>query len=163
MRIVYYRKEISNTNECAYRPITGTNGLLLQAEVIDKWDRVVFRDDKHTYTIKKWAHVRKEDDGDPLLTNFDWGNIFKIRAIYNRQPFYEDLVRSRDDKMLYYLDDSNNVGEVLNLKTPIMIYTGWNNPFVRISSRNCFTWVSFIGADEDCYVLDSVGEVWFFI
>ena len=51
------------------------------------------------------------------MDNFDWGNVFRIWAIANDKPFYEDIMRSEESRKLYYLDGiKNDINNLLDFE-----------------------------------------------
>lgn len=119
-----------------------TEGLLFRADIQDLWDKVLFSDGIKEYIINKgWK--RKTDKDEPLLTNYDWGNIIRIYAVYNWKPFQMDVNNSLPYwENLYFAEGENNLGELLGVKSSITIFCGKNYRLVRLTKYTCITWLS---------------------
>lgn len=137
--------------------------MILTATIEDRWDKIYFSDGEHSYTILKKPHL-KVDGEEPLLSNYDWGFIFRIYAIVYWKPFNLDIQRS-NDKKLFYLEAIPNAEEtpsfvdIFNFSG--CIYCGEKTPYVRISNMSCYTWVSY--PDTPVWVFNLAGQIGYFV
>lgn len=136
--------------------------IVLKADVQDFGSYVRFTDGVHTYNIVKWGKDRHPKDGEPIMDNFDWGNVFRIWAIANDKPFYEDIMRSEESRKLYYLDGiKNDINNLLDFEWS-MIYCGKDKRYASINPVNCYTWIQY--TTEGLYVFDvSLGGNCYFV
>lgn len=162
-----YRRVERNSIEVYYTPVDNEYeaDIILTAIIEDRWDKIYFSDEAHSYTILKKPHpLVPFDEEEPLLSNYDWGHIFRIYAIVYWKPFNLDVQRS-DDKKLFFLEIIPKVEGVPNLVDILdfsgCIYCGEDTPSVRISDMSCYTWVSY--PDTPLWVFDLVGQIGYFV
>lgn len=156
-----------NSIEVYYTPVDNDYeaDIILTATIEDRWDKIYFSDEEHSYTILKKPHpLVPFDEGGPLLSNYDWGYIFRIYAIVYWKPFNLDVQRS-EDKKLFFLEIIPKAEGVPSLVDILdfsgCIYCGENTPSVRISEMSCYTWVSY--PDTPLWVFDLAGQIGYFI
>lgn len=127
--------------------------IVLKAEIQDFWWYVRFSDGIHSYNIVKGGKEWHSWDEEPIMDNFDWGYVFRIWAIVNNKPFYEDIMRSEEDRKLYYLDGiKNELNNLLGFEWSA-IYCGRNKRYVCINPVNCYTGIQYVS--EQVFVFET--------
>lgn len=161
-----YKRIDRSSCEVYYVPVDNDYeaDMILTATIEDRWDKIYFSDGEHLYTLLKKPHP-KADGEEPLLSNYDWGFIFRIYAIVYWKPFNLDLQRSNDGLKLFYLEAIPGAEETPNfvefLDFSGCIYCGVNTPYVRISEMSCYTWVSY--PDTPVWVFNLAGQIGYFV
>lgn len=163
-----YKRTDRNSVEVCYTPVDDIYeaDVILTATIEDRWDKIYFSDEEYSYTIlkKPQPFIPFAGEEEPLLSNYDWGYIFRIYAIVYWKPFNLDVQRS-DDKKLFFLEIIPKVEgtpsfvELLDFSG--CIYCGKDTPYVRISDMSCYTWVSY--PDTPLWVFDLAGQIGYFV
>lgn len=164
VRRAYKRIDRSSCEVC-YVPVDNDYeaDVILTATIEDRWDKIYFSDGTHLYTLLKKPHPKTGGE-EPLLSNYDWGYIFRIYAIVYWKPFNLDVWRSKDKKLFFLeiIPKAEGVPSLVDiLDFSGCIYCGENTPSVRISEMSCYTWVSY--PDTPLWVFDLAGQIGYFV
>ena len=163
-----YRRVDRNSVEVYYTPVDDISGadIILTAIIEDRWDKIYFSDEEHSYIILKKPQPFIPFAGEePLLSNYDWGYIFRIYAIIYWKPFNLDVQRS-DNRELFFLEiipkaeGTPSFVDLLDFSG--CVYCGEDSPCVRINDMCCYTWVSY--PDTPLWVFNLVGgQIGYFV